>query len=241
MEWVLEGIISRRLTVHLDSQHLISGREFQEGTLGRGPQLASDQRLELFWGWTSPSTASGTLLERLRAAGADGALLELLRDYLQERHMVHNGQHSSPKHITASVPQDSVLGLLLCNVYINDPLSFVHSALCSNFLASNMCPDDLSLAACAYVTSPPHRLDIGWRGRWLVAAVTSPSHWVLTLRLAGLPAPPLVCSPAPDGGALELLQGSRDDKTHNWLLCPCLASVSALTFRYAHKLGNPFQ
>ncbi|MPC60294.1 putative RNA-directed DNA polymerase from transposon X-element [Portunus trituberculatus] len=55
------------------------------------------------------------LLEKLHAVGVDGVLLQLLRDYLQGRHMqvVHNGQQSSPHRITAGVPQGSVLVPLL--------------------------------------------------------------------------------------------------------------------------------
>uniref|UniRef100_A0A0P4W594 Reverse transcriptase domain-containing protein n=1 Tax=Scylla olivacea TaxID=85551 RepID=A0A0P4W594_SCYOL len=70
------------------------------------------------------------LLEWLRAEDVDGVLLELLCGYLQERHMwvVHNGQRSSPQHITVGVPQGSVLAPLLWNVYINDLLSLVPSA-----------------------------------------------------------------------------------------------------------------
>ena len=58
-----------------------------------------------------------------------GTLLDLLYDYLQELYMrvIHNGQQSSPYKIGAGVPQDSVVGPLLWNIYINDLLNLIPS------------------------------------------------------------------------------------------------------------------
>lgn len=69
------------------------------------------------------------MVERLHAVGVVGVLLKLLRDYLHERKMrvVHNGQQFSPTKIGARVPQGSVLGPLLWNVYVNDMLNLVPS------------------------------------------------------------------------------------------------------------------
>ena len=62
--------------------------------------------------------------------GVSGILLDLLRDYLQERHMrvVHSGQQSSPYKIGAGVPQGSVVRPLLWNNYTNDMLNLIPSA-----------------------------------------------------------------------------------------------------------------
>ena len=64
------------------------------------------------------------LLAKLRAKGVAGSLLRLLEDYLQGRtlRVALNGRISKPARIRASVPQGSVLGPVLWNVYIDDLL-----------------------------------------------------------------------------------------------------------------------
>ena len=58
------------------------------------------------------------------AKGIQGDLLVLFQDYFQERILlvVINGQSSKPSHIQALVPQASVLGPILRNIYIDDLL-----------------------------------------------------------------------------------------------------------------------
>lgn len=64
------------------------------------------------------------LLENLRVEGIQGPLLMLMGDDLHGRtlHVVVKGQQSRDLKMGASVPQKSVLGPVVWNLYIEDPL-----------------------------------------------------------------------------------------------------------------------
>ncbi|KAG0715070.1 RNA-directed DNA polymerase from mobile element jockey [Chionoecetes opilio] len=135
------------------------------------------------------------LAAKLRSLGVRGALLQLIQDYLQDRtlRVVINGHTSSQQPIHASVPQGSVLGPLLWNVYFNDILQLIPEA--------QAYADDCTLAF------PCDRRDwqdtvcrinlaldniVTWSIRWQVSLVPDKTQALLISRrqdITNLPAP----------------------------------------------------
>ena len=140
MSKLLEKVIAEQLTRHLDEHHLLSTNQygFRKG------RSASDLLLLLSRTWHDaldsgrPSLVIALdiagafdrvwhkgLLAKLEQRGVTGRLLELFSSYLQHRSLkvVVCGCTSTAFPIEASVPQGSILGPILWNIYFNDLLS----------------------------------------------------------------------------------------------------------------------
>jgi len=142
---ILEAIIADKISYFLTSHQLLNNKQFGFRT----NRSAADLLLQLSTTWQkSLDQGKDTfiialdiagafdrvwhrgLITKLNSLGIRGHLLHLLQDYLQGRFLrvVMNGQTSDEHSIHASVPQGSVLGPLLWNVFFNDLLQLIPEA-----------------------------------------------------------------------------------------------------------------
>ena len=142
---IFEKIIAKQLTEHLDQHHLLSNRQFGF----RKNRSTADLLTLLSKEWNDTLDAGRNtlvvgldiagafdcvwhqgLLAKLAALGVSGDLLDLFSSYLTGRtiHVVVNGKSSSNHGVGASVPQGSVLGPIMWNVFFNDLLQALPSS-----------------------------------------------------------------------------------------------------------------
>ena len=142
---IYEKIIVKRMTAFFEDNHLLSLKQFGF----RKNRSTSDLLLQLTTKWNK-SLDKGLctyvvaldiagafdrvwhkgIIAKLKSLGINDNLLSLIQNYLQDRTLcVVVGGHTSKEYsIEASVPQGSVIGPLLWNVYFNDILHLIPEA-----------------------------------------------------------------------------------------------------------------
>ncbi len=143
---VFEEILVENMNKHIDKYHLLSLRQFGF----RKGKSASDLLLLLDNEWSQKmDTGEETrvvaldiagafdtvwhsgLITRLQSIGIEGDLLLLLENYLADRSLsvVLQGEESNLYPISAGVPQGSLLGPLLWNIFFDEVLHLSPSAV----------------------------------------------------------------------------------------------------------------
>lgn len=126
------------------------------------------------------------MLEKLRAVGVEGQLLVPLRDYLGNRQLsvVYNNKRTSQKATGVSLPQGTVFGPLMWNIFINDLLNLVPEA--------QAFADDMTLSISYEARNEPVTVSkissrlkniIAWGNRCQVKFASRKTHLMLVTRM----------------------------------------------------------
>ena len=202
---VAETIVASRISQHLERHHLLSSRQygFRQG------RSAADLHLQLTTEWSAAldrGKASvvvaldiegafdkvwhAALVTKLRAAGVDGPLLQLLGNYLRDRQfkVTVNGCDSRLQPIRAGVPQGSCLGPLLWNIYLNDLLHLIPStrAYADDLTLSHCYGADEESAAASFLNNTLSRI-AAWGKQWQVRFASKKTQLLNVTRIRTAP------------------------------------------------------
>ena len=197
---IFEKIIAKRMTVFFEENLLLSPKQFGF----RQERSTSDLLLQLTTKWNK-SLDKGTytyvialdiagafdrvwhcgIISKLKSLGIDGSLLMLIQNYLQDRTLcvVVNGHTSQEYPIEASVPQGSVIGPLLWNVYFNDILHLIPEAYAyaDDCTLTFTCNDEDREATISRINETL-KLIVSWGKRWQVTLAPEKTQVMLITR-----------------------------------------------------------
>ena len=197
---IFEKIISDEVTLFLDQNFLLSDKQFGF----RRERSTSDLLLHLSTPWQQ-SLDKGNytyvvaldiagafdrvwhngIIEKLKSFGIAGDLLKLFENYLRGRtlRVVVNGSESKEYPIEASVPQGSVIGPLLWNVYFNDILQLIPEAyaFADDCTLTFTCNDNNRQETITKINEAL-QLIMSWGNRWQVSLAPQKTQMMVISR-----------------------------------------------------------
>ena len=201
----LESLLHEELSAYLNTHRLISTKQFGF----RSGRSSSDLLLLQSASWNR-SLKSGDdtyvialdfegafdrvwhngIVAKLESFGISGNILQLLKDYLQNRSLsvVVNGLTSQEFGVRASVPQGSVLGPLLWNIYLNDLLHLIPevTAYADDCTISVTCKQNHHTPAITKINSILQFIS-SWTQRWQISPAPNKTQMMLITRRQAVP------------------------------------------------------
>ena len=195
-----EKLLVKKMTAFFEENHLSSNKQYGF----RQNRSTSDLLLQLSTSWNK-SLDNGKytyvialdiagafdrvwhkgIVEKLKSMGIDGNLLELVQSYLKDRtlRVVVNGHTSKEYPVEASVPQGSVIGPLLWNVYFNDILHLIPEAYAyaDDCTLTFVCDKEDRLATISRINETL-KFIVSWGKRWQVTLAPDKTQTMLISR-----------------------------------------------------------